>query len=80
VFEILARSRVPPTSGKVDQMARDRRSPSGPPDAKWADADPETVIGERLMRKPADVALIVRGAAMLCTADAGTAAECLATR
>ncbi|WP_328617245.1 hypothetical protein OHS18_13465 [Amycolatopsis sp. NBC_00355] len=43
------------------------------------DADPEAVIGELLTRDPADAALIVRGAALLSAADAGTAAECLAT-
>ncbi|MFF1612244.1 hypothetical protein ACFVYA_31060 [Amycolatopsis sp. NPDC058278] len=42
-------------------------------------ADAESVIGELLMRDPADAALIVRGAATLSATGAGTAAECLAT-
>lgn len=42
-------------------------------------ADAETVIGDLLTRNPADTAIIVRGAALLSAADAGTAAECLAT-
>ncbi|WIV60665.1 hypothetical protein [Amycolatopsis nalaikhensis] len=42
-------------------------------------ADAETVIGELLTRDPADAAIVVRGAALLSAADAGTAAECLAT-
>jgi hypothetical protein len=42
-------------------------------------ADPETVIADLLARDPADTEIIVRGAAMLSAAGAGTAAECLAT-
>ncbi|SEF38139.1 hypothetical protein SAMN05421837_11890 [Amycolatopsis pretoriensis] len=42
-------------------------------------ADAETVIGDLLTRDPPDAAIIVRGAVLLSAADAGTAAECLAT-
>lgn len=44
-----------------------------------ADADAESVIGELLTRDPADAHAVVRGAATLFAADAGTAAQCFAT-
>ncbi|MBE8524229.1 hypothetical protein ILP97_43280 [Amycolatopsis sp. H6(2020)] len=56
------------------------RSSSIPPtSAPTPTPDAETVIGELLSRESADAAIIVRGAALLSAADAGTAAECLAT-
>ncbi|WP_284740278.1 hypothetical protein [Amycolatopsis sp. RTGN1] len=43
-----------------------------------ADAGADAVIADLLARDPVDAEIIVRGAAMLSAAGAGTAAECLA--
>ncbi|MET8997173.1 hypothetical protein [Amycolatopsis sp. NPDC004169] len=71
-------------------MTEDRRPTAAPtylddPDLQLvvddadADADADAIIGELLERDPADAHAVVRGAAMLFAAKAGTAAECLAT-